>query len=83
MLTEKLRREIGAVFPRKSMMGDCEVLESLDISKRTEDRSLQLSTEVDLATGTIIEAQPYCVVMDVPGFQDMQKHRRLQRIYRL
>jgi hypothetical protein len=54
------RVEIGAVGPydRSKLIIDTNLCEEVGVAKRLEDRTVQLSTEIDIAGATIAEAQP-------------------------
>jgi len=62
--------EVSAVRPLDAGALDLELPEVLDVSKRLEDRSPQVFSEVDLSLDVIFESQPDRIVTDVARFDD-------------
>lgn len=68
MSAQKLWRDICAIFPGERVHEEGESLEVLNIAERLEDFAPQLAREINLTAASVIEAQPDCVILDVPGF---------------
>lgn len=67
ILVEKLRCEVGAVFPDNGVdfWIDRELLDCLLVPEGAEDVALKFVTEVDFALGAVVELQPQHVVVQV------------------
>jgi hypothetical protein len=51
-----------------------ELAAELDVPQRLEYWTLEFVREIDLALRTVVEAQPYGVVRDITGINDVKQH---------
>lgn len=74
LISQELRSKICAVWPDESTQRwmQSKLAKRLQISEWLEHGSCELTCEVHLAFGAVIEAKPDLVVADVLGLDDMQ-----------
>jgi len=74
VFAEELGRKIRTVWPCERVVGNRELLESLDVPQWTEYWPIQLRRKINFSSCAVIEPQPQHVVANVSRFKNVKEH---------